>query len=938
RFGLERAGAVLGDGKLLTLWGAIASLATFLVISRISIRGLPTWWSSIVAALALVAAFPAITAGPASVTLLGLAILLWLFHRSVSANSAPATVPVAALFVVWSNLDPLAWFGLAVLWAAAVGRMITSGDRRGATAGTQTSWLKVAVIATVAAAIHPFHWHVLEAPVVFFGTEIPEARSYGLVGPHFRWMLYSVNDPVYWRNLDWPVVSGAVLTVVTLVTLILNAGKASLSHVAVFIVANALAFRAGLLLPAASVVNAVLAGLNGQAWYARTFRQTYSIAVTELLFSRIGRAVTVLGLFGLAYLMINGALPGVDGRRLGMGFDWRIRTATESYAALATQTDDNRGFNGRPDHGDLMIWAGLRPFNDSRLALYARGGEDLLQLHRATFRALQPAQKDAPETGKPEVWKANFERFQIKHVYARLTGDDALAKYSLLSRLLQNPELKLTAIDAAAARLDPVGAGEPATAPLPRLGFDPIAQVFRGEEQPLGDIPAWPRELTTYERWLIQPEPIVPRPGQLAQHLSFLGDTVATSWPADSKPGETSHALRIEAIQNAWKSLRTDPNSPQVHRVLRRIYRQILGGEQGFGQFGSLNELRVRQLLAAEYVSVVTADPQPADHEQLAYALASIGYRDVALEHLQTVYKKTGQWTSLPTNDPNFDQAKAENQALLKELETAVKEVQTNANRELQRGEDPFAVAKAAFDAGCPRFALTIMEPHEAQLVRDPMAGILHAQVLMAVGRIEEGWERLEGLEVLFPPGDAQAPGAADLRSIWRSNTAIANMVRGNVERAVELWREEARFLETQSARSALDNVPLSTTIPTRHDLLGYVGARIGADVLYTFPERWASIQMLLTVSQIEHGQIEEARKAVTAILTRTPTASIRPLALYYHSILTGQPAPQLEKPDESQENQLFDDQGGKVDPSSAAGSPPTGDSPPPPPVAVPLN
>jgi hypothetical protein len=207
----------------------------------------------------------------------------------------------------------------------------------------------------------------------------------------------------------------------------------------------------------------------------------------------------------------------------------------------------------------------------------------------------------------------------------------------------------------------------------------------------------------------------------------------------------------------------------------------------------------------------------------------------------------------------------------------------------------------------------------------------------MAVGRIEEGWERLEGLEVLFPPGDAQAPGAADLRSIWRSNTAVANMVRGDVTRAVELWQEEARFLETQSARAALDNVPLSMTIPTRHDLLGYVGARVGADVLYTFPERWASIQMLLTVSQIEHGRIEEARRAVTSILTRTPAASIRPLALYYHSILTGQPAPPPEQPAKALENQFFDDTGAKVDPSTGAGNLPTDDSPPPPPVAAPL-
>lgn len=923
------------DGKALTLWGAVAGFVSFWLVSRCSMKGLPTWWSSIVAAVAVVAAYPAMTAGPASVTLIGVATLLWLLFRASEKSETVSAFPFALLFLLWSNFDPLAWLGLALLWAAALGKLAPYGEQLKAPRASSGSLLKVAAIATIAALVHPFHWHVLEAPFVLFGTELPAARGYGFMGPHFRWMLYAIGSPQSWSAIDNSMIAGIVLSVATLLTLILNIGKIRIAHVALYLVANGLALKAGLFLPAASVVNAVLAGLNGQAWYSRTFRQTYSIAWTELLFSRAGRAVTVLGLFALAYLMINGALPGVDGRRLGMGFDWRIKTAVASYKTLASHTQDPRAFNGRPDHGDLMIWAGLRPFTDSRLALYARGPENLLDLHRSTLRALWVKQPDAPGTGEPTIWKATFDRFFIRHAYARLTGDDLALRYNLLLRFVQNPELKLADLDAAAARLDRADlpaavAANPVTPP--QIGIDFIQQAFRGADDPVVGVPAWPRELTTYERWLIQPEPVVPTSGQLAQHYAVLATELAPRLGAAARPGETSHALRILAIRQARTSLMIDPNTPQVYQVLRQVYPAIIRGEQGFGQFGALNELRIRQLLAADFFSLLTSSGTAGEHEALAYRLASIGHRDVALVHLQAVFAKTGAWTSLSPLAPNFNQLRDENQKLLKDLEQSVKEVQKNANREIQRGEDPVAVARSTFDAGCPLYALSILEQRETDVVRDPMASLLLAQLLMAVGRMEESWERLEGVESLFPPDNASPPGTAEIKSVWRSNTAVANMIHGDVERALGLWTEEATQLSKSAVRSALDALPLTVSTPMRQDLAGLAGARAAADLLYNFPERWAMTQLLIAVSEIEQGRLSKARTATRLILEKTPAASIRPLAAYYHQLLTGEaisPAPPISVDDAKVESFLDD--------GSIAGSADREASPPPPPVAVPL-
>jgi hypothetical protein len=923
------------DGKILTLWGVAAGLATFWTLSRISLPGLPTWWGSIVGALALVAAFPSLTAGPPSVTLLGTAILLWVLHRASTRASTPSMPSAAALFLVWSNLDPLAWFGLGLLWAAALAGAIPPGSRPGVSNLPPGSLLKVAVVATVASLINPFHWHVLESPFVLFGSEIPEAREYGGFTSHFRWMLASLTDErFYWGNSDIPAVVAPVLAVVTLLTLLVNWGRVPLGHVAMFLVANGLALKAGLFWPVASLVNAAIAGVNGQSWYSRTFRQTYSVAVSELIFSRGGRAVTVLGLFGIAYLMINGALPGASGRRLGMGFDWRIETATQSYMALALKTEDPRSFNGRPDHGDLMIWAGLRPFNDSRLALYARGEENLLRLHRDTFRALQVAQTDREGTGKPEVWKATFDRFHLQHVYARLTGDDGPAKYSLLRLLMLNPELTLAAVDGAATRLDRVSAG----AAAPRVSIDFQQAAFRAADSALAEVPAWPRELTTYERWLIQPEPSIPLEGQIAQHYAFLADELgSTPGAAAARPGETAHALRVLALRLGRQSLSARPNTAQVFRVFANVYPRLLAGEQGFGQANSLFELRRQQIIAAEYFSLLTTVAKPEDHEQLALTLATLGYRDVALEQLEKVQAKTGRWTAINPQSRTYDAVQARNQSLVKELRELVEEVKKNGNREIQRGEDPIQVAKSAFDAGCPQYALSILEPLQTQIIRDPMAAIFHAQVLHSCGRVEEAWERLEGTEALFPPDELSAPGSAEMKSIWRSNTAMANVVRGDFDRAINLWKEEAEFIARSSVRGALESFPLSAGVAAQKDLTGYVGVRIGSDVLYTFPERWAAVQMLICVASLEQGKLSQAREAVQLALDRAPQASLRPLAAYYHTVLTGETVSLAPFPAPATEDQMFLDDGSPFDPNAAAGASDS-DRPPAPPMAAPLD
>jgi hypothetical protein len=310
--------------------------------------------------------------------------------------------------------------------------------------------------------------------------------------------------------------------------------------------------------------------------------------------------------------------------------------------------------------------------------------------------------------------------------------------------------------------------------------------------------------------------------------------------------------------------------------------------------------------------------------------LAEIGYYDASLEHLQKVHALTGQWTATPTTSESFTQIRDQNRELLKQLETAVRTVQDNCRRELQRGEDPFVVARMAGQAGCPQFALSTIATMEAEVARDPAAALLQAQMMMAVGRMEEAWERLDGTEAMFPPELGGRPDQAELRTAIREYDAIANVIRGDLARAEELWQGDAKQLAESTTRAALDAAPLAASLPIKLDLEPMLVSRVAYDLLYSSMERRATLLMLGAVTDIEFGRLTQARSQIRQLLDDYPNVSLRPLAVYYHFMLTGETVP-APAPSAAPDTTLYNDDGSVFRPGDDA------TSPPPPPIAIPL-
>ncbi len=127
------------------------------------------------------------------------------------------------------------------------------------------------------------------------------------------------------------------------------------------------------LLPVAGIVSCAVATLNAQIWYRATFSQQYTLDSMPLLWNRGGRAITVLSLLLLGIMASNGMLMGRDGRRIGAGFSPRMTANIAGAEKVALAVQAKEVFNFRLEQGDLLIWAGMKPYVDRRLTLYAQG-------------------------------------------------------------------------------------------------------------------------------------------------------------------------------------------------------------------------------------------------------------------------------------------------------------------------------------------------------------------------------------------------------------------------------------------------------------------------------------------------------------------------------------------------------------------------------------
>lgn len=599
-YSMPRVGAIG-----LSVLKALIAAAAFAVIVHTNRKDVSSWWGTICATLALLVCYPQMTAMPEVATFLGLALTLYWLNRWSMDDERKYLIRLVILFAVWSNLDPRMYLGLAVIGLYAAGEWL--GNWLGFSGGLQSDSRRKVLWITfgcclLATMLNPFGWHALLSPVALYGQEYPAYRElHPLVARLEVLQYYPMTHASFLELINHNMISGLVVILAALVTFGLNHRRLDFGHLFVGLGFLALAVVTTRDLAAAAVVCAVLATLNAQQWYQHTFRQTYSVQTSELLFSRGGRAATVLVLFGLAYLAISGQMDwfGSQGhmvQRAGFGFDYNLQQSIDGLLEDTRDSLDDRPFNFSERQGDILVWIGKKPFIDSRLALYSGGGnDDLIGRFKQTRNDLRKGKKvgDEDEGGG---WKSTLDEFDITHVTPRLDSRLSTSQPDYITHmaLLDSGDWQMTRFGPTSSvfyRTDIRNQNPKLDAYLKEKQERFIASAFRINEAGKVAREEYARKPTLTEKYLSRPKPKLPNGVLLARHYNRMFEYISGELSASEREGrqpalpqnilqgaqptEFRVALLYLQVRSANRGLLDDPQNAEAFKLLGAAYSRL---------------------------------------------------------------------------------------------------------------------------------------------------------------------------------------------------------------------------------------------------------------------------------------------------------------------------------------------------------------------------
>lgn len=874
-----------GATASLSLFKALLAAFSFGLLVHISRPGVSSWWGSICAATALIACLPQLTVEPQVMTILGTSLLLWILHSAqVSGVSGSKKLwLLIPVFFVWANLDPRAWLGLFLLLLYTLGCQIEQSLRRAPANGSSeanglsagTLWT-VTIASIAVAAVHPFLFRSLSSPFAIYGHDYPALRDYfqqlylqqpsmpstGI--PYFP--LYAEH---FWRSPDPAGIVGVVLMAAAGAALILNWSQMEIRWLLVYLGAVALSFMAARELPVCSLVFCVVAALNGQAWFQSEFRQSYAVETGEILFSRGGRAATVVLLFVLAFLGLTGRLSRGDVARFGYGLDPDLENVLQSMSTQLSDSLDERPFNMLPAHGDLIIYLNQKPFIDSRLPLYAGTGqqENLLNTYVTLRDQLQ-------KPGNRE-WRKGFNEWGVTHTVVRMGKNP---DFKSLYTLLGNPGWQLTRFGAAAAVFYLVDDTNPK-----------LTNYLKSRNVAFIDDAFWkakPLDLrhehdiappTFYEKYMWSRKRDVPNDIQEALHLARMA--------SDVDQPNFSPSLALLAIRRAHEGLRQNPDSPEGYLALGMAYRYL-------AIFENQTVMVRRQPLTANlrYFQAIAAFNQVLVAEPLnRFALIELrnlygaaGRADLQLRVVESLDKAFLEQKFLRLTKEQVDELDMQYSytvQLKNQLQPLSDKMDEEIAARVSKSYSILQIADFCLQNGYILKALDQLDKAQEIMAGNPEAQQKRIGLMLEAGRISEATEAAGYFEQT-----ARSRGLPN----WQFTVATACLPAGNFETAVRFLGEAvddqsrqgmSRLIQSLQVRPSINAIqpwPInatSTTLERARDM----------------PHVIADARLKTALIQIERADLVAARRNLEAILEDNPDFVERPLVVYYLSMLTRQ-------------------------------------------------
>jgi len=898
--------SVTGAAGLSLIKAMLAGLTFFFVVNT-SRSGISSWFGSVIAAMLLLVSFEQFTTRPEVLTLLGVALVVWLLNRWAEDTANRSLWALVPIILVWSNFDSRMFLGLAVVlfyaMGQSVGRMLSRNGQLDAYAGKHL-WMVFAAC-LVAAMINPFGWHALASPGALYGVEYPAFRAY--IGPvidaarvpHDSVQYFPMVSAVVWQSLSHQTVAGLLLLLAALVTISLNWDNVDWGHVFVFVGMAGFAMAGRRELAVASVVFCGIAALNAQSWYRLRFRQTYSIETRELIFSRGGRAATVMTFFVIAYLSLSGRISGPTHRRTGLGFHSALRANMDGFSEDLKGSYDDRPFNLLAEQGDLLIWVDQHPFIDSRLAIYSSPSfEDIIALHDETRRALRRpnvrADEDRPKKdvlseynqkrdANQALWKKTFDRFQITHVIPRLSGvnPDYFTYLDLLQRDADGhanwQQTHLGAVTSTFYRtdLDDVELKKY----LDEHKINLIDAAFRRdvpEEELTVRIPVWAHGKSVYDKYLSLPEAETPNSIQKSRHYVWYLTASQSRASQFRISAAVSASIAHLAIRSLNEGLAENPQSAVGHRLLGLTYETLLSVEATISreQGGAYDPKRRFYQAVQAYNQAITIEPGDLDtHLRFALFLFGQGRRELAMREFEAVddlVERSGM------GDERAGQIRQQVAGLMGQLSQEISAVSQRFQQMQLQNVNQFTVAQFAFNNGCTLQAREILEDDDEFLTRSYAGQLLHSLLLIQIGEMEAAQDQL---------GRLQAASQVTKSKQWRAPTAMNWLGIGNYEQSASLWREEADDIQQRRVETVMPSLPLIGT-----NLRWPIGHTVAAvNATRTLPRLQAEHLFDVAMCHLETARNKDATNALREAIEVEPATGLRPLIRFYLRQLTGE-------------------------------------------------
>lgn len=871
-----------GAAGLSFLQGVLAAV----VVAGVSYAGRPhirSWWGSVCCGLLILAAYPQTNWRPELVTLLGLAGLLWallgLDTGRLPARGAWAIPPGLWL---WSQLDARAWIGLLTLALWCCGRSVRStelADPQRTSSAADVRWATIGVVSGLVLWIHPYGWETWLAPFRLYLYEYPALRE-AYSKPLLSELAWSpLWASAVWSRIDHRLAAGILLMLAALTTLLLNRRHAARVYWLWFAFVNSLAVWCVHELPVAAVVNAVIATVQGQDWYYRRFGQVYSVAWTEVFFSRGGRAITLCSLLAMGWVVVSGRLGPWDHHRTGIGLSRNLRHELDDLLKIADVVPDDRAFHFTLRQGDLLIAAGRRSFVDHRWGLFAgRGEQNLFKLHDRLRRALRQQTNSAESlTSDAAGLPVEFDTFDISHVLPRLSRSVVSPDYVTFMELLASPSWILADLlptTGVFLRCDSPDAADNAWAQSHVLNvvqtgiLSPDWTHTTPRTRPLP--PVWSQQL------LSKPSDCPAAGTMLAEHWLKLERELPTA------PLPFQMAASLAAVRAALEGIHESPQQSAAYRVLGAAYLQLLrleGLVLAESEVAWGRSLRFYQAVSALRQAQALNPRDPETELLLAELWQGAGKADVTADALDRFLKLTGaavrDWT----------EAELSRRASLSQLRDRLWDVDaSDRDRDAATAaqSDVLERALACYRGGCLNRSIAILQQDAVYVSRNPVARWQLAAWLA---------ERGDGLDLDEAAAELSAQGTSLAGTNWRDAVAYAALGRSDYEEAIRVWSEARDAMATERLALAHLVTPWGTLFPVKPGDLHLAAAQLVALQAFGQPQResLALLEWELGMCELERGQPDACQKALRQALDGTPNSPLRPLLRLYWLCLTNE-------------------------------------------------